>query len=71
MSPVGALIYELLYRLNPTWPNRLDDWLDRRYYASCGKWHWRFWFEVTGQGRAARRYMRVLKKGRREFLRSL
>ena len=34
------------------------DYALRSYYRACGTWRWRFWFEVTGQGRAARRYER-------------
>jgi hypothetical protein len=67
MNPAAALLYEILHRINSTWPNRLDEWMDRRYYASCGgpRIVWRFWFEVTGQGRGARRYMRRINRCRR------
>lgn len=50
------------------WVNAYDDWTERMYYRSCGgpRIWWRFWFEVTGQGRSARRYMRVMRHGRKQ-----
>jgi cytochrome P450 len=45
-----------------------DAWLNRLYYKSCGHpIRWRIMFEITGQGRGARRYMRVQRQGRKEW----
>lgn len=60
------MIWKLLDLLHvPPGPvNAVLNWMDRRYYANCGTIWWRFWFEVTGQGRRARRYRRKMRRGR-------
>jgi hypothetical protein len=39
---------------------RWDAYANRKYYEACGTWRRRFWFEVTGQGQAARSYERSI-----------